>query len=249
LLLKIEDVVSGYGRLEVLHGVSLQVDEGEIVSVLGANGAGKTTTLRAISGLLPVWRGTITFDGRPLTGAKPERVAALGLAHLPEGRGILQSLTVRENLDLGAVVRRDGAAAVKADLDRVLTLFPALAERTAASASTLSGGQQQMLAIARALMAAPRLVMVDELSFGLAPLLVEELFGVLADLRAKGTTFLLVEQHSSVLDYSDRTYVMKTGRVVQSGPSAQLRRSEDLVRSYLGGADVPAAPGPEPTTI
>jgi len=237
LLLKIDGVVSGYGRLEVLHGVSLGVDEGEIVSVLGANGAGKTTLLRTVSGILPTWSGTTEFGGSRITGAKPERVAALGLGHLPEGRGVLQSLTVLENLQIGAVVRRDGSSAVKADLDRVLSLFPVLGERVGVAASSLSGGQQQMLAIGRALMARPRLVMIDELSFGLAPLLVHELFTLLQDLRGEGMTFLLVEQQASVLAFSDRTYVMRTGRVVFDGPSADLRDAEDLIRSYLGGEE------------
>jgi branched-chain amino acid transport system ATP-binding protein len=235
LLLRVENLVSGYGRLEVLHGVSLHVAQGEIVSVLGANGAGKTTTLRAISGVLPTWSGLIEFAGERLPSGRPEQVAARGLGQLPEGRGILQSLTVRENLEVGTVVRRDGAAAIRRDLDRVFQLFPTLADRREAIASALSGGQQQMLAIGRALMAAPRMIMIDELSFGLAPMLVEELFGVLRDLREEGMTFLLVEQHSSVLGFTDRTYVMQTGRVVYEGPSATLRDSEELIRSYLGG--------------
>ncbi len=246
MLLEIEGLVSGYGRLEVLHGVSLAVDEGEIISVLGANGAGKTTLLRTISGVLPTWRGRARFAGTPITGATPERVAAQGLGHLPEGRGVLQTLTVGENLQIGTVVRRDGAAAIKADLERVLDLFPPLAGRLDAPAGALSGGQQQMLAIGRALMARPRMIMVDELSFGLAPNLVHELFGVLVDLRQEGTTFLLVEQQSSVLDFSDRTYVMRTGRVVYDGPSAALRNADDLIKSYLGGEEAAAVPSEEP---
>ncbi len=240
MLLTCDDLVSGYGRLEVLHGVTLAVDEGEIVSVLGANGAGKTTLLRAVSGTLPVWSGNVTFAGTRVAGRKPEQVAALGLGHLPEGRGIFQSLSVRENLEVGTVVRRDGSAAVKADLERTLETFPALRDRLEMPASSLSGGQQQMLAIGRALMARPRMIMVDELSFGLAPHLVHSLFGVLRDLRAEGMTFLLVEQHSSVLEFSDRTYVVRTGRISYEGASAGLRDSDDLIRSYLGGQEATA---------
>lgn len=242
MLLTVENVVSGYGRLEVLHGVSLAVDEGEIISVLGANGAGKSTLLRTISGLLPTWAGEVTFDGQRLTGRTPERIAALGLGHLPEGRGVLQSLTVGENLQIGTVVRRDGAAAIAADRDRVLDLFPPLAGRLDEPAGALSGGQQQMLAIGRALMARPRMVVVDELSFGLAPNLVLELFEVLVGLRDEGTTFLLVEQQSGVLGFSDRTYVMRTGKVAHEGPSGDLRDNDALIRSYLGGeGPAPAA--------
>lgn len=237
MLLTVEDLVSGYGRLEVLHGVSLSVEQGEIISVLGANGAGKTTLLKTISGLLPTWEGSTAFDGDPLTGLAPERVASLGLGHLPEGRGVLQTLSVAENLQIGTVVRRDGPQAIQADHDRVLDLFPALAPRLDHPAGALSGGQQQMLAISRALMARPRMIMVDELSFGLAPNLVHELFEVLVGLRNEGTTFLLVEQHSSVLDFSDRTYVLRTGKVVYEGPSATLRETDDLIRSYMGGKD------------
>ncbi|MEE8601461.1 ABC transporter ATP-binding protein [Euzebya tangerina] len=241
MLLTVEDLISGYGRLEVLHGVSLEVGEGEIISVLGANGAGKTTLLRTISGLLPTWNGTTVFDGATVTGHPPERVTAAGLGHLPEGRGILQTLTVAENLQIATVVRRDGTQAIAADTDRMLELFPPLAGRLSERAGALSGGQQQMLAIARSLMARPRLIMVDELSFGLAPNLVHQLFEVIVDLREQGTTFLLVEQHASVLDFSDRTYVIRTGRVAFEGPSAELQDADELVRSYLGGGGAPEA--------
>lgn len=233
-LLEAENLVSGYGRLEVLHGVSLEVSEGEIVSVLGANGAGKTTFLRTVSGVLNTWTGSVRLDGRDLAGLSVEKRAAAGLGHLPEGRGVFQNLTVRENFDLGAVLRRDGASAVNADRDRLLEMFPALAEKIRDPASSLSGGQQQMLALARALLARPRLLMIDELSFGLAPFLVDELFEHVTELRSEGNTFLLIEQNAQVLDISDRTYVLKTGNNDISGESAELRKSHDLVRSYLG---------------
>ena len=233
-LLEAENLVSGYGRLEVLHGVSLEVSEGEIVSVLGANGAGKTTFLRTVSGVLDTWTGSVRLDGRDLAGLSVEKRAAAGLGHLPEGRGVFQNLTVRENFDLGAVLRRDGASAVNADRDRLLEMFPALAEKIRDPASSLSGGQQQMLALARALLARPRLLMIDELSFGLAPFLVDELFEHVTELRSEGNTFLLIEQNAQVLDISDRTYVLKTGNNDISGESAELRKSHDLVRSYLG---------------
>ncbi|MXV91149.1 MAG: ABC transporter ATP-binding protein [Acidimicrobiia bacterium] len=233
-LLEVNDLVSGYGSLEVLHGISLNVAEGEIVSVLGANGAGKTTFLRAVSGVLDTWSGTVRLDGDDLAGMSVERRAGAGLGHLPEGRGVFQNLTVRENLDLGTVLRRDGASAVNADRERLLGIFPDLAEKIRDGASSLSGGQQQMLALARAMLTRPKLLMIDELSFGLAPFLVDELFTLVTELRDEGNTFLLIEQNAQVLDISDRTYVFQTGNNDISGPSAELRQSHDLVRSYLG---------------
>ena len=233
-LLEVNELVSGYGSLEVLHGISLNVQEGEIVSVLGANGAGKTTFLRAVSGVLDTWSGSVSLDGGDLAGMSVERRAGAGLGHLPEGRGVFQNLTVRENLDLGTVLRRDGAAAINADRERLLGIFPDLAEKIRDGASSLSGGQQQMLALARAMLTRPKLLMIDELSFGLAPFLVDELFTLVTELRDEGNTFLLIEQNAQVLDISDRTYVFKTGNNDISGPSAELRQSHDLVRSYLG---------------
>jgi branched-chain amino acid transport system ATP-binding protein len=233
-LLEVNELVSGYGSLEVLHGISVDVAAGEIVSVLGANGAGKTTFLRAVSGVLDTWSGTVSLDGHDLAGMSVERRAGAGLGHLPEGRGVFQNLTVRENLDLGTVLRRDGASAVNADRERLLGIFPDLAEKIRDQASSLSGGQQQMLALARAMLTRPKLLMIDELSFGLAPFLVDELFTLVTELRDEGNTFLLIEQNAQVLDISDRTYVFQTGNNDISGPSAELRRSHDLVRSYLG---------------
>ncbi len=226
---------AGYGRLEVLHEVSLHVAEGEIVTVLGPNGTGKTTLLRTLSGVLPVWKGAIRFDTARLTRLPPERRAALGLCQLPEGRGIFQTLTVGENLALGAVNGRASATQRGPDRDRVLAIFPELAGRLGAPAAALSGGQQQMLALARAVLSRPRLLMVDELSFGLAPRVVSDLFRVITELREDGGTFLIVEQQAAALRISDRTYVLRDGRNQLDRDSAALLASEDLVSSYLRG--------------
>jgi branched-chain amino acid transport system ATP-binding protein len=236
LLLSVRALVAGYGAAQALYGVELEVREGEIVSLLGANGAGKTTTLRAISGVIRPWSGEVVLDGRRFDREPPEARAAWGLGHLPEGRGILTSLTVGENLMLGATVRRDGAAAVRRDRDRLLELFPALTSRLEQPAGMLSGGQQQMLGLARALLARPRLLMVDELSFGLAPVVVEELLQLVREARESGTSFLLVEQSLSVLAISDRSYVIAGGRTLLEGRSSELRArgAESLVRVYLG---------------
>jgi branched-chain amino acid transport system ATP-binding protein len=237
-LLRVRDLESGYGRVQVLRGVELDVHEGEIVAVLGANGVGKTTTLRAVSGVIPTWRGWVEFDGRRFRGEPPEKRASTGIGHVPEGRGILASLTVGQNLDLGTTLRRDGSAAIQRDRDRLFDLFDALRGRLDEPASQLSGGQQQMLAIARALMARPRLMMIDELSFGLAPLLVDELFGLIRELRDEGTTFLLVEQHAGAIAISDRVYVIAGGRTVIESTASELDTAS-LVRSYLGDASEP----------
>jgi branched-chain amino acid transport system ATP-binding protein len=233
LLLEIEDARTGYGSIEVLHGVSLEVGEGEIVTVLGPNGTGKTSLMRLLSGVLPLWSGRITFGGTDLGRSTPDRRARLGLCQLPEGRGIFQTLTVGENLDLGLATRRVPAGEAKADRDRVLDLFPELAGRLAEPASALSGGQQQMLALGRALMSRPRLLLVDELSFGLAPRIVRDLFQVVSDLRETGVTFLIVEQQAAALKVSDRTYILRGGRNVLSRASAELLNSDELAASYL----------------
>ena len=240
-MLRIRELESGYGRVQVLRGIDLDVNEGEIVSVLGANGVGKTTTLRAISGLIPAWRGSVEFDGHRFGSEPPEKRAALGIGHVPEGRGILASLTVGQNLELGTTLRTDGAKAAQRDRDRLLDLFSALAGRLGEPASQLSGGQQQMLAIARALMARPRLMMIDELSFGLAPLLVDELFGLVRELRDEGTTFLLVEQHAGAVAISDRVHVVSGGRTILAAAADEIDTAS-LVRSYLGDADSASAP-------
>lgn len=233
MLLEVEQVRTGYGRLEVLHEVTLQVEQGEIVTVLGPNGTGKTTLMRVLSGMLPLWSGRIGFDGRNLGRMAPERRASIGLCQLPEGRGIFQTLSVGENLELGAVGRGTSRADARRDRERVLGVFPELADRLQVSAATLSGGQQQMLALARALMSRPRLMLIDELSFGLAPRIVHELFSVVRELRDEGVTFLIVEQQASALRISDRTYILRNGRNELDRASDELLASDELVSSYL----------------
>ena len=233
-LLELDDVTARYGPVTALHGVSLSVEEGELVAVLGANGAGKTTTLRAISGLVRCG-GEISFAGRSIVRGGPEAVARAGIAHVPEGRGTLTELSVRDNLRAGAYVRRDRGA-VADDERRVLGYFPQLAERTRQRAGTLSGGEQQMLALARALMLRPRLLLLDEPSLGLAPLVVTSIFRIVQELNEKeGLAVLVVEQNAALaLEASSRAYVLEVGRVAVEGPSADLRRNESVRRSYLG---------------
>ncbi len=232
-LLQLEDVHARYGPVRALHGVSLQVPEGAMVAVLGANGAGKTTTLRAISNTVRK-TGEVRFDGHSIARRPPESIARLGIAHVPEGRGIIGDLTVRENLRLGAYVRRDRA--LDADRERVLGFFPRLADRLAQAAGTLSGGEQQMLALGRALMARPRLLMLDEPSLGLAPMIIREIFEILARLNAEeGLTVLVVEQNAQLaLRTCSRACVLEVGRVVIAGESEALREHESIRRSYLG---------------
>ncbi|HEY3961066.1 MAG TPA: ABC transporter ATP-binding protein [Gaiellaceae bacterium] len=231
-LLALRDVNARYGPVRALHGVTLDVEEGEIVALLGANGAGKTTTLRAVSGMVRR-EGTIEFDGRSLGHAGPENVARLGIAHVPEGRGTFSELSVWENLRLGAISRR---GALEADFKRVLGFFPWLENRRAQQAGTLSGGEQQMLALARAMMQRPRLLLVDEPSLGLAPLVVTEIFRILRGLNEEeGMTVLLVEQNArNSLATANRAYVLETGRVAFDGPSEELAKNEAIRRSYLG---------------
>jgi len=233
-LLELEGVEARYGPIHALHGVSLSVDEGEIVSLLGANGAGKTTTLRSISGTVRT-SGAITFAGRSVADKGPEAVAGAGIAHVPEGRGILGELTVWENLRLGAYTRRDRRV-IKGDLERVAGYFPWMSERRNQEAATLSGGEQQMLALGRALAARPRLLMLDEPSLGLAPIVVHELFRIVTELNTKeGLTVLVVEQNANIaLQASSRAYVLEVGRVAVEGASDELRRHEGVRRSYLG---------------
>ena len=232
-LLELRGVSARYGGLQALHGIDLTVDEGEIVAVLGANGAGKTTTLRAISATVKT-SGDLVFAGERLP-RRPEAVARVGIAHVPEGRGTFAQLSVTENLRLGAYVRRDRAG-VKADLDRVFERFPILAERRGQATGSLSGGEQQQLALARALMQRPRLLLLDEPSLGLAPLVVAELFRVVGELNeGEGLSVLVVEQNASLaLATAGRAYVLEVGRVAVAGTSAELQRHESVRRSYLG---------------
>jgi branched-chain amino acid transport system ATP-binding protein len=233
-MLRVRELETRYGQVTAVKGVSLDVEEGEIVCLIGPNGAGKTTTLLSIMGLVKPVAGRIEFLGRELRGLPTERIVSLGLGLVPEGRWILGEMTVYENLLMGAYSRGDGAA-VRRDLEEVYALFPILRERAQQLAATLSGGQQQMLAIARALMARPRLLLMDEPSVGLAPLVVEEIFQTIRQLHARGTTILLVEQNAyQALQLAHRAYVMEVGRIVLSGPAAELRQHEALKKAYLG---------------
>jgi len=233
-LLAIDDLSVHYGAIRALHGISITVEDGEIVTLIGANGAGKSTTLRAVSALCRCSEGTITFDGRNLAGLRPHQVLRLGLAQVPEGRGIFPNLTVDENLDLGAFARKD-AAAVASDRDRVFGLFPRLSERLSQRAGTLSGGEQQMLAIGRALLARPRLLLMDEPSLGLAPQLVQTIFKIIREINASGTTIFLVEQNAHMaLQIARRAYVLEVGRVVMSGDAKELAASQEVRKAYLG---------------
>jgi branched-chain amino acid transport system ATP-binding protein len=233
-MLELRDVQVQYGSIRALHGISLTVDTGELVALIGSNGAGKTTTLRTISGLLRSSQGAIRYEGTDIGHASPHRIVELGISHCPEGRRIFGRLTVRENLRLGAVSQRDRKAAAE-DLEMVLELFPLLRERLDQSGGTLSGGEQQMLAIGRALMSRPRLLLLDEPSLGLAPLMVERIFETIASLKARGRTILLVEQNvHHALDVADRVYVLETGRVTLEGPAAVLRRDPKVEQAYLG---------------
>jgi branched-chain amino acid transport system ATP-binding protein len=233
-LLQLDDVEARYGPVKALHGVSLTVGEGEVVAVLGANGAGKTTTLRAVSGTVKR-SGEIVFAGNRISRRPPEAVARLGIAHVPEGRGTLTDLSVRENLRLGAYVRRDRAG-IREDERRVLSYFPWLEHRASQTAGTLSGGEQQMLALARALMLRPKLVLLDEPSLGLAPMVVSEIFRIVGELNEReGLAVLVVEQNAVLaLEASSRAYVLEVGKVAVEGSSAELRRNESVRRSYLG---------------
>jgi len=232
-ILDIVDLRVSYGAIEALRGASLQVREGEVVALIGANGAGKTTTLRAVSGMLRARSGHVRFGGEDVTGLPSHRLVARGMAHAPEGRGIFLNLTTLENLELGAWLRRDGGVA--ADLDRMYGLFPVLAERRGQVAGTLSGGEQQMLAVARALMSRPRLLLLDEPSLGLAPQVVERIFGVLRDVNREGVSLLLVEQNAhKALRLAHRAYVLETGEVAMTGTGRELLASPEVRKAYLG---------------
>jgi branched-chain amino acid transport system ATP-binding protein len=233
--LTLEGVAARYGRITVLDGVSLTVGAAEFVCLIGANGAGKTTTLKTISGLVRAAAGRILFDGHEIQGLPPQEILRRGIAHCPEGRRVFPHMTVWENLEMGAYVRGD-AAQVAADLERVFTHFPILAERHRQAAGTLSGGEQQMLAIGRALMARPRLILFDEPSLGLAPTLVEAVFQIIVGIQREGTTVLMVEQNAwMALQIATRAYVMETGRITLEGPARALLDNERVKRAYLGG--------------
>jgi branched-chain amino acid transport system ATP-binding protein len=234
-MLRLESVSAGYGRVGVLAGVSMEVRAGDFVCLVGANGAGKTTTLKTISGLLRPSAGRIVFEGQDIGGRKPQDILRLGIAHCPEGRRVFPHLTVQENLAMGAYVRRD-TAAVATDLERVLAHFPVLAERRRQAAGTLSGGEQQMLAIGRALMARPRLIMFDEPSLGLAPTVIETTFRIIGEIQKDGTTVFMVEQNAYMaLRMATRAYVMETGRITREGPARELLDDEHVKKAYLGG--------------
>ena len=234
MLLELDNVTLLYGRIQALHGISLQVDEGEVVALIGANGAGKTTTMRAISGLRPVASGSIRFDGEDITRLRADLRVVRGIGQAPEGRGIFPGMTVLDNLEMGAYTRRDRAA-INADIDRVLTLFPRLAERRRQPGGTLSGGEQQMLAVGRALMSRPKLLLLDEPSMGLALMLIQQIFQIITEINQQGTTVLLVEQNALMaLDIARRGYVLETGRVALAGDAKSLRENEQVRKTYLG---------------
>jgi branched-chain amino acid transport system ATP-binding protein len=233
-LLKVNDIEAYYGRVCALRNISLDVTEGSVVALLGSNGAGKTTTLRVISGLIKPTRGNVEFDGQPIGRLGPDQLVRAGIAHVPEGRQLFPELTIRENLRLGAYTRHKDRS-VDQDLQRVFGYFPRLRERFEQRAGTLSGGEQQMLAIGRALMSKPRLLLLDEPSLGLAPLFVKEIFQIISEIRATGTTVVLVEQNVHMaLNVADYAYLLETGRVVLSDKSAALRQREEVRRAYLG---------------
>ncbi len=233
-MLELKIVSSSYGAIEALKGVSLRIEQGEIVTLIGANGAGKSTTLRSITGLVPPVSGDILFEGQRLNALPTHKIVALGISMAPEGRAIFANLTVAENLELGAYLQPD-AAQNERQMDRVITLFPRLAERWRQQGGTLSGGEQQMLAIGRALMSRPRLLLLDEPSLGLAPLLVHTIFAAIDAINKEGTTILLVEQNANAaLKHSHRAYVLETGSIVMEGPSQQLANDPRVREAYLG---------------
>ena len=233
-LLEVTDLHTFYGNIEALKGVSLRVEQGEVVTLIGSNGAGKSTTLRSISGLTPPREGSIKFDGKEIGEVPPQEIVQMGISQAPEGRHVFSRMTVRENLDLGAYLRKDRAD-INRDMDRVFALFPRLKERERQKGGTMSGGEQQMLAIGRALMANPKLLLLDEPSMGIAPILVERIYETIAEINRQGTTILLVEQNANyALDVSKRGYVLETGQVALEDESAKLRTNADVQKAYLG---------------
>ncbi len=236
MLLELHDVTLQYGRIQALHGISLTVGQGEIVALIGANGAGKSTTMRAISGLRPIAQGSIRFDGQDITGLRADLRVVRGISQSPEGRGIFPGMTVRENLEMGAYTRRNRVE-INEDLERAFTLFPRLKEREKQVGGTLSGGEQQMLAVGRALMSRPKLLLLDEPSMGLAPMLIQQIFDIIVEINRQGTTVLLVEQNAQqALSRAHRAYVLETGRIVNQGTGAALLHDPAVKDAYLGVA-------------
>ncbi len=233
-LLEVDDIQTYYGNIQALKSISLTVEEGEIVTLIGSNGAGKSTTLRSISGLSPIRSGSIRFEGEDISATPPQQIVARGISQSPEGRKCFQRMTVRENLDLGAYLRNDKAE-INSDMDRVFDLFPRLKEREKQKAGTMSGGEQQMLAIGRALMSKPRLLLLDEPSMGIAPILVDRIYETIVEINKQGMTILLVEQNANYgLGVSNRAYVLETGTVALADTSASLRENPDVQAAYLG---------------
>ena len=236
MLLELDNISVAYGRIQALHGVSIGVNQGEVVALIGANGAGKTTTMRAISGLRPLASGAIRFDGEDISRLRADLRVVRGLCQSPEGRGIFPGMTVMENLDMGAYTRRDKDG-IAADLERVFGLFPRMSERRKQVAGTLSGGEQQMLAIGRALMSRPKLLLLDEPSMGLAPMLIQQIFAIITEISEQGTTILVVEQNAQqALSRAHRAYVMETGRIVKEGSGSDLLHDPAVKEAYLGVA-------------
>jgi branched-chain amino acid transport system ATP-binding protein len=234
-MLKVNDIDVFYGNIHALKGVSLEINEGEIVTLIGANGAGKSTLLKTISGLLKPKKGEVSFEGGSIAGKVAQAIVKKGISHVPEGRRIFAGMTVEENLELGAYLRKDKQG-IREDFEKVYQLFPRLLERKKQQAGTLSGGEQQMLAMGRALMARPRLLLLDEPSMGLAPLLVKTIFDIIREINQTGTTILLVEQNANMaLSIADRAYVIETGKIVASGTAEELNQSDQIRNAYLGG--------------
>ncbi|MDR0759966.1 MAG: ABC transporter ATP-binding protein [Treponema sp.] len=234
-MLTVDKLTVHYGAIQALRGISFEVEQGEIITLIGSNGAGKTTTLHGISNIIKKTAGSVVFDGRDITSLPPDRIVAAGLVQVPEGRRIFANLTVRDNLEMGAYTRKDHAG-IRADMENVFGIFPRLKERIRQTAGTLSGGEQQMLAMGRALMAKPRLLLLDEPSMGLAPILVDEIFSIIRRINESGTTILLVEQNAfKALGIAGRAYILETGEIVKTGPAAELMKDDSVKIAYLGG--------------
>ena len=234
-MLKVNDLSVHYGVIQAVRGISLEVNEGEIVTLIGANGAGKTTALRTISGLVKPSAGTIEFEGKPIQKVSPQKIVTHGISQVPEGRHVFPGLTVQENLEMGAFLRKDNEG-IKKSFSEIYERFPILKERKIQGASTLSGGEQQMLAMGRALMSKPRLLLLDEPSMGLAPIFIKEIFNIIQEIQQQGTTVLLIEQNAKMaLSIADRGYVIETGKIVLQGTGAELLASEEVKKAYLGG--------------